>query len=370
MKGYYLFAPVEPACVGDGSGVERKVCAQHAALAKGLSCELVILEPVQYTQSLSERIRRRLPLTAAWRKWEYHGEFDDADFLYIRQVYHDRAFVRYLRAIKKANPRVKLLYEVPTYPYLTETKPSLSSLPFDLKERKNAPRAGRLCDRIVTFYGQEEIWGVPCLRLLNGYDFDRVTLPRRSLGDTVHILSVAANAFWHGYDRFLEGLGRYYENGGRESIHYHLVGDILPEYTALVERYGLQRHVTLHGRLYGGELDALYRQCTLGIDVLGGHRKDYPVSSSLKSREYAAWGLPLMTSSPVDYLPAGSPWQLVVPYDDSPVDISAVLRYHREIYDRSDANAVAEAIRSFAYDLCHMDAAMAPVIRWLSEECK
>ena len=370
MKGYYLFAPVEPACVGAGSGVERKVRAQHAALAKGLSCELVILEPVQYTQSLSERLRRRLPLTAAWRKWEYRGEFDDADFLYIRQVYHDRAFVRYLRAIKRANPRVKLLYEVPTYPYLTETKPSLSSLPFDLKERKNAPRAGRLCDRIVTFYGQETIWGVPCLRLLNGYDFDRITLPHRSLGETVHILSVAANAFWHGYDRFLEGLGRYYENGGRESIHYHLVGDILPEYTALVERYGLQGHVTLHGRLYGGELDALYRQCTLGIDVLGGHRKDYPVSSSLKSREYAAWGLPLVTSSPVDYLPAGSPWQFVVPYDDSPVDISTVLRYHHEIYARGDADAVAEAIRSFAYDICHMDAAMAPVIRWLSEECK
>ena len=102
MKGYYLFAPVEPACVGAGSGVERKVRAQHAALAKGLSCELVILEPVQYTQSISERLRRRLPFTAAWRKWEYHGEFDDADFLYIRQVYHDCTFVRYLRAIKQS----------------------------------------------------------------------------------------------------------------------------------------------------------------------------------------------------------------------------------------------------------------------------
>ena len=55
---------------------------------------------------------------------------------------------------------------------------------------------------------------------------------------------------------------------------------------------------------------------------------------------------------------------------DSPVDISAVLRYHRETYARGDADAVAEAIRSFAYDICHMDAAMAPVIRWLSEECK
>ena len=368
MKGYYLFAPVEPGCVGPQSGVERKVRAQHAALARALDCSLVILEPVKYTQSTAERILRRLPLTAAWRKWVYHGEFDDADFLYIRQVYHDRSFVRYLRAIRRANPPIRIIYEVPTYPYLTETRPSPASLPFDLKERRNAPAAAGLCDRIVTFYGQEALWGVPCIRLVNGFDFEQISLPHREPGETVHILSVAANAFWHGYDRFLEGLGRYYHDGGTENIHYHLVGDILPEYTALVAQYGLQGHVTLHGRLYGGELDELYRQCTLGIDVLGGHRKDYPVSSSLKSREYAAWGLPLVTASPVDYMDADCPWQLVVPYDDTPVDIRAVLSYHHELYARGSADAVAGAIRSFAYDICHMDAAMAPVVRWLEAQ--
>ena len=370
MKGYYLFAPVEPACVGPGSGVERKVRAQHRALSQHLDCELVILEPVTYTQSLSERIRRRLPFTAAWRRWEYRGEFDDADFLYIRQVYHDRSFVRYLRAIKKANPRVKIIYEVPTWPYLTETKPSLSKLPFDLKERLNAPRAAKLCDRIVTFYGQDRIWGIGCIKLLNGYDFSQVALPKRTLDDTIHVLSVAANAFWHGYDRFLEGLGRYYENGGTKDIHYHLVGDILPEYRELVEKYRLQGHVTLHGRLYGEELAQLYRRCTLGIDILGGHRKDYPVSSTLKSREYGAWGLPLVTSSPVDFMEPDCPWQLLVPYDDSPVDIPAVLEYHRATYSGGDPDAVAQAIRDFSRGHCDMSAAMKPVADWLLEECR
>ena len=366
MKGYYLFAPVEPACVGPQSGVERKVRSQHAALARHLSCELVVLDPVKYTQSLAERLCRRLPFTAAWRKWEYTGEFDDADFLYIRQVYHDTAFVRYLRDIRRANPRVKIIYEVPTYPYLAEAKVSVSSLPFALKERRNAPRAAKLCDRVVTFYGQESIWGIKCIKLLNGYDFDRVTLPSRTLGDTVHVLSVAANAFWHGYDRFLEGLGRYYQQGGTENIHYHLVGDILPEYEALVEKYDLSGHVTLHGRLFGEALEELYRLCTIGIDILGGHRKDFPVSSTLKSREYGAWGLPLVTSSPVDFMDRDCPWQHLVPYDDSPVDIEAMLRYYHETY--GDADTVARAIRDFAYGKCHMPITMEPVIRWLLEE--
>ena len=370
MKGYYLFAPVEPACVGPQSGVERKVRAQHKALARHLNCELVILDPMKYTQSPAERIIRRLPGTAAWRKWDYKGEFDDADFLYIRQVYHDAAFVRWLRDLKRANPRVKIIYEIPTWPYLTETKISLSSLPFALKERRNGPRAAELCDRIVTFYGQEEIWGVPCIRLLNGYDFDQVILPHRKPWDTVHIISVAVNAFWHGYDRILEGLGRYYENGGTENIHYHLVGDILPEYEALVEKYDLSGHVTLHGRLYGEALAELYRLCTLGIDILGGHRKDYPVSSTLKSREYGAWGLPLVTSSPVDFMEPDCPWQHLVPYDDSPVDIEAMLRWYHETYARNDADAVAKAIRNFAYGHCHMPITMEPVARWLLEASK
>ena len=67
---------------------------------------------------------------------------------------------------------------------------------------------------------------------------------------------------------------------------------------------------------------------------------------------------------------ADCPWQHLVPYDDSPVDIAAVLRYHCETYARGDADTVAAAIRDFAYDHCHMDAAMAPVVRWLSEGSK
>lgn len=86
MKGYYLFAPVEPDCFGPDSGVERKVRAQHKVLQHHVDCELVIWDPVSYSGTLTEKIIRRLPGTAAWRKWAYHGEFDDADFLYIRQA--------------------------------------------------------------------------------------------------------------------------------------------------------------------------------------------------------------------------------------------------------------------------------------------
>ena len=368
MKGYYLFAPVEKENAGPESGVERKVRAQCKALRQYLDCELVILPPVEYTGSIAEKIRRRLPLTAAWRKWKYRGEFDDADFVYIRQVYHDASFYRYLRAIRRRNPNVKIIYEVPTYPYLTEQKTSGANAAFRKKEARWSVRCARFMDRIVTFYGQDEIWGVPCIKLMNGFDFSQVELPERPAPKDVQIISIAATAFWHGYDRLIEGIHQYYENGGTEQITYHVVGNILPELQRMVRDYRLEKHVIFHGRQSGEALKKLYAEAYLGVDVLGGHRKDYPVSSSLKSREYAAYGLPVLTSSPIDYLSKDYPYQMIASYDDSPVNIPELLAFFRGIYDGKDCERVGKEIRTFAEKRCDMSVTMKPVADWLLEE--
>lgn len=367
MKGFYLFAPVEAENAGPGSGVERKVRAQHKALQRYLDCELVILPPVQYTGSIKERIVRRLPFTAAWRKWKYKGEFNDADFLYIRQVYHDASFVRYLRAIRRQNPKIKIIYEVPTYPYMTEQKTSRANAAFRKKEARWCVRAAKYMDRIVTFYGQDEIWGVPCIKLINGFDFSSVELPERPAPKDVQIISVAATAFWHGYDRLIEGIHQYYENGGTEHIVYHVVGNILPELQKMVQDYHLEDHVIFHGRQSGDALKALYTHCYLGVDVLGGHRKNYPVSSSLKSREYAAWGLPVLTASPVDYLPKDDPYQMIAPYDDSPIDVKQLLLFWDGVYRTDSSRSTEKNIRAYAQVHCDIEVTMRPVVDWLGE---
>lgn len=366
MRGYFLFAPVEPGNIGPGSGVERKVRAQHRALSQYVDCKLVILPPATFTGSKAEKIIRRLPFTAAWRKWEYKGEFNDADFLYIRQVYHDASFVRYLRAIKRQNPQIKIIYEIPTYPYDAETSVSVSNAAFVAKERTARKAAAKYMDRIVTFYGQKEIWGVPCMDLINGYDLSSVELPHREKTDTIHVISVATTAFWHGYDRLLAGLADYYEKGGKESIVYHYVGCVMPDHERFAAEHQLEGHVIFHGKQSGEALIALLKESFIGIDVLGGHRKNYPVSSSLKSREYCAYGIPVITSSPIDFLPKDSPYQFLAPYDDSPVDMKAVVRFYHSVYDGKDCNEVAGEIRAYAQSRCDMSITMRPVAEWLT----
>lgn len=370
MKGYFLFAPVEADNVGPGSGVELKVRAQHRALQSWLDCELLTLPVVTYRNSLWEKIVRRLPYTAAWRKWKYRGEFDGADFVYIRQVYHDQSFLRYLRAIRAHNPGIKLIYEVPTYPFepgpaAGKKKKRRSRNPYALKRSKSWKKIAAQMDRIATFYGQERIAGVPCINMINGFDFSRVALPERQLGNTIHLISVSATAYWHGYDRLIEGLRQYYENGGKRDVVYHLVGTVLPAHRSMVEHYGLQEHVILHGPMHGEALRALYCQAAIGIDVLGGHRKNYPVSSSLKSREYCAYGLPVVTASPVDFMPADFPWQMLVPYDDSPIDLEQLVDFYQSVYGHTAPAEVAAGIRSYAEQRCDMRVAMKPVADWL-----
>ena len=368
MKGYYLFAPVEKENIGPQSGVERKVRAQHKALCEHFDCELVILDPVEYTGSIKEKIVRRLPFTAAWRKWKYNGEFDDADFLYIRQVYHDDSFVRYLKAIKKNNPGIKIIYEVPTYPYDPQTRISAINLIFVIKDRICRHKAAKCFDAIVTFFGQDDIWGVKCIKTINGYDFSGSVLPERSYQKKINIVFVAATASWHGYDRMIKGLADYYSKGGnKEEICFHMIGKVLPEHRKLVDKYNLNDHVIFYGYLPADKVSEVYANCLIAVNVIGECKGESPTSSSLKSREYGAYGLPFISSLPVDYVPIDYKYQLLVPRDDSPIDIKTVVGFFKSIYGDKDCNTVAHEIREYAYSRCDMSVTIKPICEWISK---
>lgn len=364
MKGYYLFAPYEESCVGPGSGVEKKVRSQHRVFSSFCDCELIILPPVRFQNTTKERIVRRLPYTASWNRWKYRGEFDDADFLYIRMVHHDQSLIRYLRAIRKSNPKIKILYEVPTYP-MGKYRFSFNSVSFDLKEAFARKQLHRYVDRIITFYGQSSIWDVPCIPLMNGFDFSQVSLSPRTLGSVIHIVSVAQTVFGHGYQYMIAGLRDYYANGGTENILYHMVGNVLAQHKKAVKDAHLEEHVVFHGRQSGEALYNIYRSCGLGLNVLGVPTDGNPRSSSLKSREYAALGLPIVSSLPLDFLPEDYPYLCVLPAANEPVDVAQIVRFYHQVYDRTDPNRVAASIRAFSIDRCDMTVTMKPVIDWL-----
>jgi hypothetical protein len=94
---------------------------------------------------------------------------------------------------------------------------------------------------------------------------------------------------------------------------------------------GLAEMVRIHGVLYGSDLDEVLADCHLAIGSLALHRKVLKEACALKVREYTARGLPFVMSHDDPDLPAGLPWVLKIPADESPVEIDALVNFAEDV---------------------------------------
>lgn len=256
------------------------------------------------------------------------------DAAYIRSFHNANPFTLSLaKGLKRLG--VRLLLEVPTYPYDGEYHTVKEKVQL-LTDRLFRRAFCRYMDAVVTFSDHTEIFGRPTLRLSNGIDFRALplhTATGHDLGREVHLVAVAEIHFWHGYDRLIHGLAEYYRNSPACKVYFHLAGGFSgkPEAEAIlppIRRYGLEPYVTLHGPLHGAELDALFSRADLAVGSLGRHRCGIFSLKALKNREYAARGLAFVCSEhDADF--ASMPYVLRIPADESPVDINALLEFVR-----------------------------------------
>ena len=280
----------------------------------------------------------------------------------------------FLRLLRVLRPRCgKLVLELPTYPYEGENKYGMASRLRMLLDRLCRKGLHRYIDLIVTFYGGHSmLFGIPVLVIPNGFDFSSMTLAAAPLTeDAIHIAAVSSMRQWHGYERIIEGLHQYYADRQTPNRNFivHLVGHgrLYGSYKALVERYHLEDHVILEGALHGSGLQSVYEQCALGIDSLGRHRSGIDRLSSLKSREYAAKGLPIINSCPIDVIGEDFPYLLLVPADESPLDFAAVGAFYDRCFRTGKTRQeVGHAVRAYMEARSDMKQTLLPLVEWLS----
>lgn len=289
------------------------------------------------------------------------------DGCYIRFDFTDPGFLSLLKQLRKVCP--KILLELPTYPYDDENKAMLLSrmkLAVDQIFRK---QLHKYVDKIVTFYGgQDKIFDIPVLTVPNGFDFSTMSLVTQELsGEPIHIIAVSSMREWHGYERFLEGMNRYYQAGGSREFVLHLVGNgrEYGKYQSLAQPLG--QRVVMEGAMSGAPLEALYERCALGIDSLARHRSGIHVLSSLKSREYGAKGIPMINSCKIDIIESDFPYLLQVPADESPIDMEAVAAFYDRCFADKSRLAVAAEIRSYIEGKSGMSQTLANVVKAFSE---
>ena len=300
-------------------------------------------------------------------RWLHDKHFDAC---YIRYDFSDPDFLRLLRKLRPRCRRIVL--EIPTYPYEGENRYGLASRLRMGVDRVCRQQLHRYIDHIVTFYdGHDTLFGIPVLVIPNGFDFSSTELVASPLAqDAIHIAAVSSMRQWHGYERILEGLSRYYANEQSDQRNFvvHLVGHgrLYDHFQKLVTQMQLQEHVILEGALHGQALQDVYERCAMGIDSLGRHRSGIGILSSLKSREYAAKGLPIINSCPIDVIEPGFPYLLLVPADESPLDLNAVAEFYDHCFAGGKSRQeVGAELRSYMEARCDMARTLGPVVERL-----
>lgn len=281
--------------------------------------------------------------------------------IYVRYVYDDPEFHRLLKHLHKAG--TKILIEIPTYPYDAELKDNLENKIVLFLDKAFRNRMKKYVDRIAVVSQDTEVFGIPAFELKNGVNFDEIGLAVRNdeERDCIHVIAVAGFAKWHAFDRMISGMGEYYRAGGGREIRLHMVGDgsELTLYQELVKKYHLEERVKFYGFQSGEELEKIYSLADIALSSLGIHRIGLKTAQTLKSKEYGAKGLPIISEYRVEEYPEGIQYQLVVPMDESPVDMQAVIR----MYDAMQGKREEErgTIRSTVRAEADIKAVMKPI---------
>ena len=324
---------------------------------------------------------KRFPISKLQPLFDKYNQLDDIisfikgkkyEFCYIRFDLCSAKFIHVIEEIKKVCPKIYI--EIPTYPYDKEYVGWFNKCRM-LIDSIYAKRLKDIVNRVISFYDipNNSFYGVPVLVVPNGFDFDGIDIIKEEpVPEDIHIAAVSSMRLWHGYERMIEGLHKYYCNGGNRDIFLHIVGDGREgvKYKELTVNYRLQDHVIFHGALHGEELNRLLEKCTLGLDSLGRHRTGISKLSSLKSREYGAKGIPFINSCDIDIVTDDFPYFMKVPADETPIEIDDVVNFYDHCYIGGSRILVAKDIRSYIENRSNMQTVMDMVLESLDAEVR
>lgn len=351
----------------DFIGIKKKVSAQVAAFnLLNLNCTLYICKS---KPGRLGKVIRRLPYLNSFENWIDHVSINDLDFLYIRKPIIDHQFISNLKIVKKIKTDIKIFLEIPTYPYDKELN-RLIDIPLLLKEKQNREKIKKLVDKIVTYSDDDEIFGVKTIKIANGVDLNSLQVKKTKYKqDYITLLGVANISKWHGYDRVIEGLNKFYEQKNykqknyKQKVKFTIVGEgsELPKLKKMVNDYNLDEYVKFKGFLDGKELDNEFNNADIGIVSLGIHRIGLERVSTLKSKEYWARGLPLVKSyKDFEIDNTISDYVLNVPPNESPININTIINFYNKL--NSSDNNYHTVMRELAEGKISWDTQMLPII--------
>lgn len=368
MKTLFIYSRIEKEI--EASGEAKKIRMQMTALSEhGIECDIMYHN--RYVPN--NKILIRIPLYPIYgqkfKRKLVEKLREGYDAIYFRKYIFDSSFLNVLRELKKEFPNLKILVEIPTYPYDLEWS-SLIDKPILTKEKIHRKKLFKYVDRFITFSDDDVIFNVPCIRTSNGIDCSKVSVrkPHTSFDETIHLLGVACIEKWHGFDRIIKGLYDYYQNAqNKRKIVFDIVGDgaEVPKLKKLSESCDLNDYVFFHGSKHGKELNQMFDTCDVGIGSLGMYRIGLMNGYTLKLREYTVRGIPFIYAYNDSLIESDNlPYKLKFPNDNSAISIDKIVEFYDQMA-AMDFNVVALEMTDYAKKYLTWTKQMQPVAEYI-----
>lgn len=333
------------------NGVSKKILNHYKIFSKLYNASMIAYGPdclYYFHDDLIEtislgKINRRLKIYSFINK---NLAVNNYNCIYIRYHLSDFLFLNVLRSLSQN--KTKIVIEIPTFPYKHELLKWKKGVIRYFVDATSNVFLKLYVGRIVTYSDDREIFGIKTINTINGIIYDDVIPVQKTVytADEINLISVSFTMNCHGYDRLIEGLNNYYRQGGNRNIVYHLVGegDEILKYKELVVKYGIEKNVIFYGFKGGDELDAVYHKADIAINSLAIHRIGLKTESTIKSKEYAAKGLPIVSSYEIDAFSADDNKKYVhkISDDDSAVNINKLIEFYTKMYQSSHHNITRE----------------------------
>lgn len=358
------------------SGVEKKIKNQLKAFSKEYQIKCFKISKKKYNPILG--IASRLP-GGSWRadyvkvleEIKEYNTSNKIDFFYIRLRVADKQFIRFLIELRRRYPNTKIIGELPTFPYSLELLQNKTMWPWFFKDKVHCRYLKKYLDRVATFSDDDKIYDVKTIRIQNGIDVDSIPILEVHNDDenTINLLAVAQFQKSHGYERVIRGLANYNKKLSSPNVVLHMVGegDELQLYENLVNQLGLQDSVIFYGKKLGKDLEQFFFLADIGLGSFGAYKRRIFKSSSLKVREYLAYGIPVVSGVSEDaFVDDGKEYFLEYPNDNSEIDIQNIILFYSDLCSRFGKNELRKRIRDYARNNVDIEATMKPVIDYIN----
>ena len=192
--------------------------------------------------------------------------------------------------------------------------------------------------------------GKPAVNIDNGINVEEIPIRHFTPDpEKIHLLALASMSYWHGYDKMIRSIAEY---KGDTKVVLHMVGGnsggSLEDWKQLAQELDVMDRVIFHGQMSGKDLDSMFDICDLGINSLALYRKNANSSSELKTREYAARGLPFVRSvddTVLDQAAEDQVYWMKLANDESIPDLKTIIDF---AYQMRKDPLIADHLHRFA----------------------